>query len=377
MKLKVWILMALAACACSAQAQQHFTVEQEGENLRLVFNQTLSFAMGSAELSDESAAAIDDVVDYLKSKSVASLKVEGHTDNSTFSKTNTSVLANNWSLSAARASVVVRALVDAGMPANKLSAVGMADTSPRASNSSAGGRKLNRRIEMLVEMTPVEADPKQLIMAKLKRARPDLSFHEVLESDVPGLYEVRFNEGGLIYATSTGDNFVVGEIYAIENGTIVNLTEKQRSEERMKVVGRLDREQMIRFVPEGDVKSEIYIFTDVDCTYCRLLHREVPKLTAMGVQVNYLAFPRSGMGSPVAQKMVSAWCADDPSQAMTTLKSGGEIRNDQCAGNPVQAQYELGQRIGVTATPALLFSDGELVLGYMAADQLAERLGIN
>lgn len=376
MKLNIWILTALALCSFSVQAQQHFTVEEEGENLRLVFNQTLSFGMGSAELSEESNAAIEDVVAYLKSRNVESLRVEGHTDNSTFSKSNKSVLANNWSLSAARASVVVRALVDAGMPAKSLSAVGMADTSPRASNGTAKGRKLNRRIEMLVELKQAKVDPKQQILSKLKQARPDLSFSEVKASGVPGLYEVRFNEGGLIYATASGDNFVVGEIYAIENGTIVNLTEKQRSEERAEVVGTLNREQMISFVPEGEVKSEIYIFTDVDCTYCRMLHREVPKLTNLGVQVNYLAFPRGGMESPVARKMISAWCADDPTQSMTTLKAGGEISPKICAGNPVQAQYELGQKIGVTATPALLFSDGELVLGYMAAEQLAERLGI-
>ena len=49
------------------------------------------------------------------------------------------------------------------------------------------------------------------------------------------------------------------------------------------------------------------IFTDIDCGYCRKLHKEVPELNRLGVAVRYLAYPRAGIGSISYDKAVSAW----------------------------------------------------------------------
>jgi thiol:disulfide interchange protein DsbC len=47
-----------------------------------------------------------------------------------------------------------------------------------------------------------------------------------------------------------------------------------------------------------------------------------------------------------------------------------------CSNNPVDSQYELGGRLGVTGTPALITENGQLMPGYVPAAQLAKRLGI-
>jgi thiol:disulfide interchange protein DsbC len=120
----------------------------------------------------------------------------------------------------------------------------------------------------------------------------------------------------------------------------------------------------------------VSVFTDVDCGYCQKLHQEVPQLNTMGIEVRYLAFPRAGKGSETYQKLVTAWCAQDRQATLTRYKNREPVTTKTCANNPVNAQYELGESIGINGTPALITATGELLPGYMPAAELARRLGV-
>ena len=117
------------------------------------------------------------------------------------------------------------------------------------------------------------------------------------------------------------------------------------------------------------------MFTDIDCGYCRKLHREIPQLNEMGIEVSYLAYPRAGIGSQSYSKYVSAWCAEDKLGALTLAKNGQEIPAKNC-DNPIAAQYELGQQMGISGTPAIVLEDGRLIPGYLNAQKLANALGV-
>jgi chemotaxis protein MotB len=75
--------------------------------------------------------------------------VEGHTDPVPIS---TLQFPSNWELSAQRATTVLRYLVRAGVPAERLRAVGYADTRPVADNSTPEGRAKNRRVALVVHL---------------------------------------------------------------------------------------------------------------------------------------------------------------------------------------------------------------------------------
>ena len=80
------------------------------------------------------------------------------------------------------------------------------------------------------------------------------------------------------------------------------------------------------------------------------------------------------MGLPrLVIKAVSVWCSKDRAQALTKAKNGEELPAENC-DNPVAAHFEIGQKVGVTGTPAILTADGELMPGYLPAKQLAQRL---
>ena len=65
------------------------------------------------------------------------------------------------------------------------------------------------------------------------------------------------------------------------------------------------------FLPEGKPKASIYVFTDVDCGYCQMLHKNVGKMNELGIEVRYLGYPRAGLNTASFNKLASAWCAAD------------------------------------------------------------------
>ncbi|NQV57351.1 MAG: OmpA family protein [Rhodospirillales bacterium] len=130
------------------------TVEMEVKDTYLIlrFPAKTTFALGSAELSAGIVSAIDRVSDIL-ARTSGNISVSGHTDNQPIS---TARFRSNWELSAARAVTVVhRLLRHRGLAPTRVSAVGYADTRPRASNDTAEGRANNRRVEMKVEIPAV------------------------------------------------------------------------------------------------------------------------------------------------------------------------------------------------------------------------------
>ncbi|USA43633.1 DsbC family protein [Spongiibacter taiwanensis] len=209
------------------------------------------------------------------------------------------------------------------------------------------------------------------IRQRFKTARPDVVISQVAPSDVAGIYRVELQNGPEIYVSADGKYFFLGDMYSVTETGFVNLAETRRNGERQKLMAEVKREDMIIFSPEGKPKGAVYVFTDVDCGYCQKLHKEVPELNAMGIEVRYLAYPRAGLGTPTYKKMESAWCADDRLAAMDALKDRRPIPEKSC-DNPIAEEYKLGGEVGVTGTPAIVTTSGQLIPGYMPADRLAK-----
>jgi thiol:disulfide interchange protein DsbC len=112
------------------------------------------------------------------------------------------------------------------------------------------------------------------------------------------------------------------------------------------------------------------VFTDVDCGYCRQFHNQIDEYLNLGIQVNYLAYPRAGLDSESYEKISSAWCDEDPQYSLTLLKQGKEIDKKLCSNNPVEKHFKLGQAIGVQGTPSIVTEDGRMIPGYLPPQEL-------
>lgn len=99
------------------------------------------FDFNQATLKTESASVLGRAQALLAARGTESVVIEGHTDN-------VGSDAANLALSQARAQAVLNWLVQHGIAANRLSAIGYGETKPRASNASEAGRAQNRRVEL-------------------------------------------------------------------------------------------------------------------------------------------------------------------------------------------------------------------------------------
>ena len=198
-------------------------------------------------------------------------------------------------------------------------------------------------------------------------------------SPIAGLFEVEVQDGAYLYVQG-GDcrHLIAGDLYERRGEQLIGLTRAKRTAKQRarlkKAMAQVADDDPIVFAP-SDRRAAIWVFTDPDCGYCRKMHAQMSDYHALGIEVRYLAFPRAGVNSLTYDKMVSAWCAEDPRAALTALKSGERIPSRSCP-NPVAKQHAIAQEVGLSGTPAIVLEDGTVLPGFVPADALATRLGL-
>lgn len=137
----------LAALAARGGKGGPLQVIYSPEGVRVRIQERLLFGLGSAGLHPGADSLLLEMAPLLR-RYPHPVQVEGHTDDLPIQ---TAVYPSNWELSAARAGAVVRLLVEeGGVPADRLAAVGYAETRPLAPNDVPEERAQNRRVEFLL-----------------------------------------------------------------------------------------------------------------------------------------------------------------------------------------------------------------------------------
>ncbi len=209
----------------------------------------------------------------------------------------------------------------------------------------------------------------EALSQSLGKAFPGLQASDIRRTPVKGLFEV--NRGlSFGYVTADGKYFLDGDLIDLDRGE--SLTEISRKSLRQKAMAEIGADKMIIF-PAKKEKHVMTVFTDIDCGYCRKLHREIADYNAQGISVRYLFYPRSGPNTASFAKAENVWCAADRNAAMTDAKQGRDVPAQQC-DTPVMEHYLAGQKLGIRGTPALVLDDGSLRPGYMPAARLAQEL---
>ncbi|MCF7825661.1 MAG: OmpA family protein [Candidatus Marinimicrobia bacterium] len=130
-------------------------IKQAESKLSVSILDKVLFPSGKADISEEGQKILKRVGSILKNTKGKIIRVEGHTDNVPIHRNLQKQYPSNWELSSARASVVVKYLNEnANIPGKRLRAVGMGPFHPVAKNSTAEGRKWNRRVEIALVPDP-------------------------------------------------------------------------------------------------------------------------------------------------------------------------------------------------------------------------------
>ena len=220
-----------------------------------------------------------------------------------------------------------------------------------------------------------ESDTIMVLQQRLQESFPAVQVDRIRKSNsIPGLYEVLVGTE-VFYVTADGQHALRGDIYDLKKGK-TNLTELSRANVRKSYIEKVNAEEFIEYAPKNaDTKYYLYVFTDVDCGYCRQLHAEIPQLHQMGIAVRYLAYPRNGVATKAGKKMRDVWCSARPQLAMDYAKKGRDLpAAPEACQDPLRSHYLLGNILGVDGTPFLMFDNGRAIPGYQPPPQLQEKL---
>lgn len=128
--------------------QGNLEVELQERGVVISITANLLFASGSAEIEKDSLPVLDKIGNILLAVPGNNIRIEGHTDNDPIK---TSLYPSNWELSSARATNVLRRLVDnAGIKPNVISSVGYGEYRPKVPNVNDANKAVNRRVDIVI-----------------------------------------------------------------------------------------------------------------------------------------------------------------------------------------------------------------------------------
>jgi len=130
--------------------QGNVVISRMKDRLSVQIVNKVLFASGSNVVSKKGKEILKNVSRVLKSVKENTIRIEGHTDNVPISAGLSVRFPSNWELSTARATQVVRYLIDEQVDPKNLMAAGMSQFAPVAPNDSPEGRQMNRRIEIIL-----------------------------------------------------------------------------------------------------------------------------------------------------------------------------------------------------------------------------------
>ncbi len=215
----------------------------------------------------------------------------------------------------------------------------------------------------------------QMVQQSIRKLSTRVEVDSIQRAQIPGFYQV-IASGQMVYISTDGKYMMHGDV--VDLARHENLSDDAWARFRKATLASVPASQRVVFAP-ANPKYTVTIFTDVNCGFCRALHEHVAAFNKAGVAVEYLAWPREGMtttsGSltPTYKEMVSVWCAKDPRAALTAATRGKAPPAATCA-NPVEDQFNLGLKLGVTGTPTIIGPDGSMLGGYVTPEQLLKSL---
>ena len=178
--------------------------------------------------------------------------------------------------------------------------------------------------------------------------------------------------GRVVYITEDGRYAIEGPLLDTTNR--INLSDRAMAKYRQPLLAKIPTKDRIVFAP-AKPKYRVIVFTDIECGFCRKFHDDIAAYNAAGIAVEYLAFPRSGIGSEDYNKMNAVWCAKDPKRALGQAKRDAAL-GESVAGcsSPVAEQYAIGRDAGLNGTPMIIAEDGTQLGGYLTPEQLSAAL---
>jgi thiol:disulfide interchange protein DsbC len=200
-----------------------------------------------------------------------------------------------------------------------------------------------------------EADVKKSVEAKLGK------IEKIVRSPMAGIWEVTV-DGQIVYADDKGAYLIFGNLLEVKTGK--NLTAERQ-------FNSLPLELAVKQV-RGSGKNVMVTFEDPNCGYCKKLAKDI--LTLKDVTVYTFLYPV--LGDDSYEKSKAIWCAPDKAKAWTDWMTAGKALPAvpaKCDTAGLDKSAQLGRKLRINGTPAIFFTGGERVGGYIPAAEIEKR----
>lgn len=207
-----------------------------------------------------------------------------------------------------------------------------------------------------------------VIRSALTKQFPNAQIQSITKTPYSGLFEV-YMDGQLVYIDAKAQYVFAGDVIDLKNRR--NISQARLNQLQAVKWDSLPFNYALKTV-KGKGERKLAVFSDVDCPYCRKFEEELKKVD--NITVYTFLYPIEGLHPKAVQMSKQIWCAPDRNKAWDNYISNGSVpNNDGKCANPVDETIALGQRLKVSGTPTLIFTNGQRVPGMVPAAQL-ERL---
>lgn len=204
----------------------------------------------------------------------------------------------------------------------------------------------------------------------LKNMDPNVEILDVKMAPAKGLWEIDFKlkgKKGITYIDFSKQYIIAGEIIKI--ATKQSLT-RQRYIELTKVDFSSIPLDGSLVMGSQDAKNRIIIFDDPDCPFCGKLHEQLKKVIKERKDIAFYIklFPLK-IHKDAYRKAKTIQCKNSIELLERSFKKE-PIPDPDCETDQIDKNIELAEKLGITGTPTIIFSDGRVISGALKAEDI-------
>jgi len=210
-----------------------------------------------------------------------------------------------------------------------------------------------------------DADLKKLVEQRLgDGAKVD----SITKTNYSGLYEVKVGDE-ILYTDANAKYLMVGHVVDLE--THKDLTKARLDEVNKISFSDLPFDSSIKMV-RGNGKRVIAVFEDPNCHYCKNLRHTLAGMD----NVTVYTFMYNILAPDSFVKSKNIWCTSDRAKSWDDWMLSGKAAVSApatCKTDPNDKVLALGQKLHITGTPTIFFTDGTRAPGALSADELEQK----
>ena len=199
------------------------------------------------------------------------------------------------------------------------------------------------------------------VKAKLVQQYPQVKIENLQATEMQGLYSGTLDHQ-IVYINEDAQHLFIGSMIRLKDQR--NLTKDLAMKKDIVDFKSLPFADAIKTV-RGDGKRQLAVFSDPNCPYCKVLEGNLASLN--NVTIYTFMYP---IKTQSVQASKQVWCSANKDYAWKNLiqKAIQPTASADCA-TPIERNLQLGKKLGLQGTPAIIFSNGFKALGaYPAAE---------